>query len=141
MSNEIQMLAIQLYNESSEEYGRLIRLLIGLSAGAVTILSGIFNEHGYLSWLVIGSLILHLVSLCLGLSMQYWLMKRPKDELEKMVSLLEKGDGVQFVHTKTKTLSLLLQERTPIRLLLSQIATFLVALCLLFVYLTVNISI
>ena len=130
-------LSKQLYHESHEEYGRLIRLIIGLSAGAITIVSTVLDEPIKSSWLVIISLCLHFFSLCFGLGAQYYLMQVPAKELEEV------GEAVNFSPRKLDeyldfpwphTLWCVQKNRQPKWLPRCQIVTFLVASVLLVVH-------
>lgn len=120
----------QLYYENREEYGRLIRLFIGLSAGAITIVSTVLDNPSNSSWLVISSLLLHFVSLGFGLGAQFYLVRLPARELEEIGDIayhkpweLDEYREFPWPHV----LFLIKRNSQPRWLLPCQIGTFVVA--------------
>ena len=75
--------------EHKEEFGRFTRLLIGLSAGAVTIVSAILTKGttaGLLTW----SLVFHLISLCCGLVLHFLATREPAVQRRSQVEDLQR---------------------------------------------------
>ena len=71
------------YNAYGEEYRRLNRLLIVFSAGAIAAVGTIFDPRG-VSWLMKTALILYLLSLWFGLTVEYRVLTRLENRLEKL---------------------------------------------------------
>lgn len=72
-TEELEKVARHLYSQTMEEQGKIIRLLMGLSAVAISVMSAFLNANQS-SMLLFLSLFLFAVSFVFGLRIQYLLM-------------------------------------------------------------------
>ena len=77
----------KIYDEYGEEYRRFNRLIIGFSAGAIAVVGTVFDPRG-VSWLMKTALILYLLSLWFGLTVEYTVLTRLKNRLGKLAELV-----------------------------------------------------
>lgn len=74
-----------LYDRYGKEYRRFNRLLIGLSAGAVTIVCTVLGKNpGSVTWLMTAGLVLYLLSLSIGLSIEYAFLMQLRNKSQKL---------------------------------------------------------
>ena len=83
------------YQEYEEEYRRWNRLLTGLSAGALAFVGSMFSSStGRIPWLMTTALILYLLSLGFGLTVEYKLLTRLEYRLERLSQRVAGDEGV-----------------------------------------------
>ena len=99
--DEIDRLTKLFDDEYREEHGRLIRLLIGFSAGAITIVCTILADPTKeTSNFVIGSLFIHLFSMGFGLWAQWLLVDKPKQYLKKIRGAVDNDTMIPLLTQK-----------------------------------------
>ncbi len=82
------------YDEYEEEYRRLNRLIIGFSAGAIAFVGSMFAPSaGRVPWLMTTALILYLLSFWFGLTVEYMLLTRLENRLEKLSQRVPEDEG------------------------------------------------
>lgn len=82
-TEELEKVARHLYSQTMEEQGKIIRLLMGLSAGAISVMSAFLNANQS-SMLLFLSLFLFAVSFVFGLRIQYLLMSHAEWTLKEV---------------------------------------------------------
>lgn len=97
----IKELEAKLYEEQMEAYGRFTRLLIGLSAGALTIVSAVLTGPEKTSCFLIWSLVLHFVSLCCGLFVQGIRVHAPAKHFHNVVLELQRYASKELDPTRS----------------------------------------
>ena len=129
-----------LYDRYGEEYRGFNRLIIGLSAGAVTIVSTVLgNNPGSVTWLMTTGLVLYLLSLSVGLSIEYAFLTQLRKKSQKLADLAPSYESSVATHEEYQqylelpyTYFKWLSSDFPLWKLHFQIASFLFAVLLVF---------
>ena len=80
------------HNEYGEEYRRLNRLIIVFSAGAIAAVGTVVDPRD-VSWLMKTALILYLLSLGFGLTVEYRVLTRLENRLERLSKRVPEDEG------------------------------------------------
>ena len=120
----------QFYDLYGEEYRRFNRLLIVFSAGAIVAVVTVFDPRGA-PWLMKTAMILYLVSLGFGLTVEYMVLTRLESSLEKLskrapdddVSPITDEGYMEILFSSLQSLS----HKCPPWKLYSQLAAFFLA--------------
>lgn len=124
--NALEKAYEQLTDEHQKEYGSFTRLILTLSVGFITFSSAQLNDAQDLSLMFKMAVAMHAISIICGVLVQYKLMVRPHEDMQK---ILDNWEAITTTgYNLVRNAGLL--ERTTFFV---QLATFLVAFILLVV--------